>query len=171
MFVRISRDDRGAIGLAELMVASVIAAIVAGAMVTWAVTVTKAASVNDVILSTIDELRLAKGQIIKEARFADELYPPTVGDDSFSLWTDADGSGDALPVGETVTYTIGADGVLMRTSDDPAESPRLIAHGVIAAESAFVVSGQSLDLTLSIDLDVTDNLSSREIQSSVTARG
>lgn len=171
MIARISREDRGAIGLAELMVASLIAMIVSGAMVTWAITVTKAARVNDVILSTIDELRLAKGQLIREARFADELYPPPTGDDSFSLWTDADGSGDALPVGETVTFTIGADGRLIRTTDDPAEPPRLIAQGVVAAESAFVVSGDSLDLTLSIDLDVTDNLASREIHSAVTARG
>lgn len=169
MIARIARDDRGVVGLAELMVASVIAVIVAAFMVTWAITVTRAATANEVILSTIDELRLAKGQIIKEARFADALYPPGAGDDSFSLWVDSDGSGDAQ-FGETVTYTIGSDGVLTRTTDDATEPPRLVARGVIAAESAFVVAGRSLDLTLSIDLDPTDNLSSREIHSTVTAR-
>ncbi len=163
------RDQRG-LTLVELMVAMFIAAVVTAGMVTWMIAVVRADRAQEARLEVIDALRAAKSRIVKEVRFATEIYPPGSGDDSFSFWVDEDRSGGAPDVGELVTYEILGDGTLQRSTDDSSDPAAMVARGVIAADSEFAVADNTLTLTLAIDLDPSDSVKARSVQTTVEAR-
>ena len=128
---------------------------------------------NQQTIETIDELRFAKSQLVRELRFAEEIYPPGAGDDSISFYVDLDGSGESAPTpgeGEVITYEITAGGILERSTDSTADPVAIIAEGLLPVDSAMVVSGTSVAITLAIDLDTSDSLPAHTIHTTISAR-
>lgn len=165
--IRQLRFHEDGITLTELLIAMLVAAVVSAAMVTWTGAVLRSDRANRTAVETIDELRFAKTQLVTELRYARDVYPPGSGDDSVSFWLD-DGD-DTKESGEEITYEI-VGGVLQRSTDDTADPVSVVAEGLMAAESAFVITGSSVDITLGIDLDTSDPSPTRTIHTTVNIR-
>jgi len=172
MIRQLARSEEG-ITLTELLVAMVVATIVTAASIAWVGAVLRSDRNNQQTIETIDELRFAKTQLVRELRFAEEIYPPGAGDDSISFYIDLDGSGESAPIpgeGEVITYEITAGGIFERSTDDPADPVVTIAEGLVAVDSSMVVSGTSVDIVLAIDLDTSDSLPAHTIHTTIAAR-
>jgi len=162
------RSERG-ISLAELAIAWTVAAIVVAGVVTWMGAVLRADARQQDRLDVIDELRYAKGQISSELRFATEVYPPGAGDDKISFWLDGGVVGTAEP-GEKITYEIIGTDLIRSTDAVPAETPSVVAEGLVAADSAIGITGDVVDIKFTVDFDVTDSHPARSIETSIKAR-
>lgn len=167
MIWRFLRDERG-VSLTELAVAMVVTSIVMAGVMVWATATLREQQRNSDAVATVDELRFAKSQLTRELRFASELIPPASGDDAISLWLD-DGN-EVKDVGEIVTYEVMADRSFARYTDDTSQPTKTIAQGLVAAETSFVVTDNTVAVTLSIDLDPTDDFPSRQVTTSISAR-
>jgi type II secretory pathway pseudopilin PulG len=167
MIARLIHRDDG-ISLTELAVAMIVVSIVLAGMLTWTIATLREQERNRDAVATVDELRFAKSQLTREIRYASQLIPPAMGDDAISLWLD-DGDGE-VEVGEMVTYEVLADRSLVRYTDDASQPTKTIAQGLVADDTAFVVADSTVDITLTIDLDPTDNFPSRELATSISTR-
>ncbi|MDH3471345.1 MAG: hypothetical protein OEM94_08535 [Acidimicrobiia bacterium] len=168
MIRRFLRSEQG-ISLAELAIASIIAAVVVAGVTVWMGAVLRADARQQDRLDVIAELRYAKGQITSELRFATEIYPPGAGDDKISFWLDGGVLGTA-EAGETITYEIIGTDLTRSTNAVPAEAPSLVAEGLVAADSAIVITGDVVDIKFTVDFDVTDSHPARSIETSIKAR-
>lgn len=165
-------EDRG-LTLTELMVAMFISAIVTAGAVTWAVTVNRADERNRETVRIVDELRWAKTELVNELRFADEVFPPSSGDDEISMFIDGNANEALDPgVGELVTYRILANGILQRFTDDPADPTSVMANHLLpAASSILIVDTDKVEINFVVDTDLGDNVNQRTIRTSVKVRG
>ncbi len=166
MFRKLKRDD--GITITELATALFVSSLIVAGAMTWATATLRTQARNQDAVATVDELRFAKSQLTRELRFAAEVIPPSSGDDSISMWLD---DGDEIKaVGEIVTYEVMADRTLARYTDDTLQPTKIIAQGLVAAETSFTVASSTIDITLSIDLDPTDEYQSRQVTTSISAR-
>lgn len=158
------------LSITELSVALFVSSIVVAGTITWAVATLNQDRANQDAAATIDELRYAKSQLMRELRFATDVYPPTPDDNHIEFWLD-DGDDVLTPGnGELIRYEIRGDGTFVRFSDDPTEPEKLIATGLRIADSSFTVNGKTVDIVLTIDFDPTDSFQARSLETSITAR-
>lgn len=166
------RDDRG-ITLTELLIAMTVATIIMAAAVTWVSAVTRSDERNQSMIETIDELRFAKSRLVSELRFGEDVFPPSSGDDSLSIWIDVndnDIDDDAADIGERITFTITSSGELIRSSDLATEADILLAESLIPAQSSMVITDDIVDIELYADTDPSDNLVERSVRTTVKVR-
>lgn len=167
MMRRLLADDRG-ITLTEMVVAMMVSAIVMTATVVWLSAVLRTDEAQADRLDSIEELRKAKGQITRELRFAKEVIDPPATDDAITFWLDG-GTKDLKEPGEMITYILVGD-ELHRITDAVPPETHIIATGLQASGTSMVLTDDTVDLTFTVDLDPGDDLPSRSIQTSITAR-
>lgn len=168
MFRKLRGD--GGVSLTELSVALFVSSIVVAGAVTWAVATLNQDRANQDASATIDELRYAKSQLMRELRFASDVYAPSPGDDYIEFWLDDGDDVLTAGAGEVIRYEIMPDGTFVRSTDDIAAPTKLIATGLQAFESSFTVTGSTVDIVLTIDFDPTDSYKARSLETSITAR-
>lgn len=169
MLSRLFRSERG-VSITELAVALFVSSIVVAGAVVWATAALRTDQANKDATATVDELRYAKSQLIRELRFASDVYPPSPGNDYVEFWLDDGDNVLTTGVGELVKYEIQSDGRFLRTTDDPAGVAKLVATGLRPLESSFTVTGKTVDIVLTIDFDPTDSYQARSLETSITAR-
>lgn len=106
-------DDRG-ITTIELLVAMVVTALIAGAMMSWIMSVSTADDrfkSNDYAMA---DLRDISDQLSRDLRSSE--YLTVAGPDAVSFWLDADRN-DVVDTGETLTWSIESDGTVVRATD------------------------------------------------------
>jgi Tfp pilus assembly protein FimT len=166
---RFRGDERG-ISLTELMIASLVTAIIASIVIAWVGTVSRNDRLNQEDIAAVDELRVAKSRITKELRFAAALYPAlSVAPDSVTVWIDADRSGTPADPGERITWAIEDDGTLTRTTD--TGEVEIQASGLDPDASSIVLdtASSNIEIRLVSALDTgTDRV--REIVTTVNVR-
>jgi prepilin-type N-terminal cleavage/methylation domain-containing protein len=166
---RLCRSEDG-VTLTELAVALFISAIVVAGATVWAVATLNQDRANQDATATIDELRYAKSQLMRELRFASEVYPPSPGDDYIEFWLDDGDDVLTAGIGEVIRYEIMSDGTFVRTTDDASAPSKLIATALQPADSSFTVTGKSVDILLTVDFDPTDSYQARSLETTITAR-
>ena len=165
------RSDSG-LTLTELAVAMFVASIVAAGAIVWAMAVRSADERNQNALEIMDQLRYAKTELVTELRFADDVIPPSSGDDEITMYIESNGTdGLQTGVGELVTYRILGDGVLQRSTDASGDPNVVMARYLIPASSSIVLVGQNqVDIHFVVDTDGGDEVSAREINTKVIVR-
>jgi prepilin-type N-terminal cleavage/methylation domain-containing protein len=171
MIRRFQRDDRG-VTLTELAVASFVAAIVTAAAVVWAVQIGNADERHRQALEIVDELRWAKTELVSELRFAEDIFPPSSGDDEISMYIELNGIDGLQPgIGERVTYEILSNGDLQRSTDDATANAALMARDLIPSASSMVIVGtNTVEIEFVVDTDSGDSVEERTIKTTVKVR-
>lgn len=96
-------DDEG-ITLVELMVASLAALIIGAVMVTWMISVSQTDQYEQQASVALEQMRTAKGRLVKDLRFADTVNTPALPHE-LELFVE----------GDFVTWRFESDGRLTRT--------------------------------------------------------
>ena len=112
---RHDRDSEAGITVIELSVGMVMTALLSTVMITWIFTGFGADSTLRSYDHALEDLRNVSDQLIREVRAADYLTAAEAA--SMTFWLDGDRDG-TVNIGETVTWTIGAGGVVVRSTDD-----------------------------------------------------
>ena len=166
---RLRMDERG-ISLTELMIASLVTAIISAMVVAWVGTVSHNDRLNQEDIAAVDELRVAKSRMTKELRFASAVYPAlSVAPDSVTVWIDADRSGTPADPGEQITWEINGDGTLTRTTDTGAVEIQAIGLDPDASSIVLIAAESNIEIRLVSGLD-TGNDRVREIVTTVNVR-
>ncbi len=176
---RTLRDDDSGLTLVELMVAMLAAAIVSAVMMQWLITVTRTDEYEQEASIALEEMRVAKGRLIKEMRFADTVELSLSDEHTVELWTDLNDDDSAqVGIGEYVTWRIKPEGTLTREGDDnpgfeDVHASRLVydlAAGPDTSRFTFDPSGTSVTIELVADIDGADGPDPKRIRTEVHLR-
>ena len=157
---RLYDDERGT-SLTELMVAVAVAAILGAVMLVWLTGVTATEQFQEQEQAVLDQMRAAKGRMVKELRFADTIDPSLPEGTMLTEIVFADGA-------DVITWTIDANGTLWR--DDGSGTPSQHATGLVVGSSGFTIRGDSVTIDLVADVDATEGPSPRSIRTEVFVR-
>jgi prepilin-type N-terminal cleavage/methylation domain-containing protein len=133
------RADRG-MTLVELLVAMLLAAFVAGAVVTWMMSAVRAADHHRDDDRAVQDLRQAKERLTRELRMAAELQGASAG--TVVVWIDDNSNGE-IDAGEVVTWGITEDGELVRSTD--AGDQWVVMRNLVPADSGFTFDAGSVE--------------------------
>ncbi|MFQ5947844.1 MAG: PilW family protein [Acidimicrobiia bacterium] len=163
------RDD--GVGLVELMVSLLITAVLSVMMLSWVSAVNRAETFDEQDDLALQNLRVAKERLTKELRFARQIQ---FGDDhKITIWQDDDYDG-VQETGEVVTWEIGTDGSLTRSTD--AGDSYIEASELVYAQSLFgydatpTTDSTTVTIDLVADVDAGDGPNARSLRTQVHLR-
>ncbi|MFQ5553932.1 MAG: PilW family protein [Acidimicrobiia bacterium] len=156
----------------ELMVAAAVSMISIAIVTTWMIAATRVDIDQDADFDGLNELRLAKAQMVREIRFATGSVATST-PDSIEVWVDLDGSGGAGPdsAGEHVIWRI-IVGDLVRLEDDDMDTAVTWVEDLDTSNSSLTLTGSVVDIELSLVIEqgASDILESRTIKTRVELR-
>lgn len=155
--------DRG-LTLIELTIAFFIASLIAAVMINWLVTVGRADQYEQEAAVALEEMRFAKGLLVKELRFAESIDTAVSDEHKVVVWVDTNDNDAFDPSsGETVTWEFHADGTLTRLTDAPSATAEVKASSLIYEttpgpdSSRFWYDASNTRITLQLVADVAAN--------------
>ncbi|MEK7251652.1 MAG: hypothetical protein AAB198_00155 [Actinomycetota bacterium] len=130
---RLSRlSGEGGFTLVELSISLMFTLLIGGVVVAWIGAASSSVGLHQADDAAVQNLRVAKEQLGKELRRAGELI--NASSSYVAVWLDEDAD-LTIDTGETVTWTIGSDGSLVR-STDAGDSVEVMA-GLVVPGSSF----------------------------------
>ncbi len=137
------RTDDG-ITLVELMIASLASLIIGAVMVTWLISVSQTDTYEQQASIALEQMRVAKGRLVKDLRFADSVNTPAEAHEiELSL------------EGDIVTWRFESDGRLTRTvAGTPTEHAHSLVYDAAAGpgSSRFVYDNVAAPTQVTIEL-------------------
>ncbi len=119
----------------ELSVSMFIIGVVGLIMVAWMAAAGRTTQTQEDVTSSLDALREAKSQLVRELRFADELAVDSTLSNAHevTIWIDSVDGGEVgvADLGEWITWKITAEGTLVRTTDGPDDVPVEVTRGLV----------------------------------------
>ncbi|MBT8213064.1 MAG: prepilin-type N-terminal cleavage/methylation domain-containing protein [Acidimicrobiia bacterium] len=168
-----TRDD--GITLVELMVAAFIATVTMAVLVSWLTVVDRADKMQEADFETMNELRFAKAELVKELRFADDVLSPTE-TNKITVWIDLDGSRGGGPdtQGEVVTFEITGSQLVRYeyTDNDTEELPlnRVVIYDKLETGSTLIPDADQTSVSITLIADVPGDQGLRTIKTQVSIR-
>lgn len=165
--------------LIELMIAFFIASLIAGVMINWLVTVGRSDQYEQEASVALEEMRGAKGGLVKELRFAESINVGASNNHKVVVWVDENDNDAFDPsTGETVTWEFHADGTLTRSTDAPAATPELRASNLIYDAAAgpdssrfwYDATNTRITIQLVADVAAADGPEAKRIRTEVHLR-
>lgn len=159
MIRRLHRSDAG-VTLTELTVAISISAILGLVMMTWLTGVAETDRSQEQEFAALDQMRVAKGRLTKELRFAETIDPGLPQGVMLPNIIFADGP-------DVIEWSIDPSGELIR---DDGSGPAVQAIHLIPASSGFTINGESVTIEWHADVDTSSGPAAKSIRTEVFVR-
>ncbi|NNF70389.1 MAG: hypothetical protein HKN01_11520 [Acidimicrobiia bacterium] len=173
LIFRLRRDE--GITLVEMMVAAFIATVTLAVLVSWLTVIDRADRAQESDFETLNDLRFAKAEMVKELRFAGDVMSPTE-TDKVTVWVDLDGSRGGGPdgPGELVTWEItGAQLVRYEYTNNDVDDLPLnlkVVFDQLEAGSTLIPDADQTSVSITLIADVPGDQGLRTIKTQVSIR-